>query len=235
MLNRHVTISKIPLGATSVLVMDNVLARPEDWVELAVEHRHVFKAAGYNAFPGLELRLPSHFTRNFLDFLRVPIRDAFQARRVVRAHSKLAMVTTPEVMLKPLQTIPHVDKLSTEKDCGVVAAVLYLFKDSRLGGTNFYRPCMQATELAKLLSDAESMPAEDFHCRHRVPVRYPGESDVRFERVLSVASAWNRLIVYPGNVHHSGAIAQPELLNDDPLQGRLTMNLFLTCRRAIPG
>lgn len=235
MWNPHATISKIPLGATSVLVVDNVLARPEDWVQLAVANRGAFKAAGYNAFPGLELGLPTELTRHFLDLLREPMREAFQVRRVVRAHSKLAMVTTPEAMLKPLQTIPHVDNLSREKDCGVVAAVLYLFRDSRLGGTNFYRPCMQAPALAELISDAESMPAEEFHRRHGVPVRYPGDSDARFERLLSVAATWNRLIVYPGNVHHSGAIAQPELLHDDPLQGRLTINVFITCRRAVRG
>ncbi len=235
MWNPHATISKIPLGAGSVLVVDDVLARPEDWVQFAVANRHAFKAAGYNAFPGLELGLPSALTGHFLDFLRAPIREAFQVRRVVRAHSKLAMVTTPEALLKPLQTIPHVDNLSAGEDHSVIAAVLYLFRESRLGGTNFYRPCIQAPALAKLVNDAESMPAEDFHRRHGVPVRYPGDSDARFERSLSVTSAWNRLIVYPGNVHHSGAIARPELLHDDPLQGRLTVNLFITCRRAMRG
>ncbi|MFY8123555.1 MAG: DUF6445 family protein [Silanimonas sp.] len=39
------------------------------------------------------------------------------------------------------------------------------------------------------------------------------------------------MIVYSGTVFHSGEIAHPERLSDDPAIGRLTINGFFTCRR----
>jgi hypothetical protein len=40
------------------------------------------------------------------------------------------------------------------------------------------------------------------------------------------------VIFYDGSIFHSAHIAAPQLLSDDPLQGRLTLNGFLTCRRS---
>jgi len=44
-----------------------------------------------------------------------------------------------------------------------------------------------------------------------------------------VAAAWNRLIVYDGSWFHSADV-NPARLATDPLQGRLTLNGFITCR-----
>jgi len=47
-----------------------------------------------------------------------------------------------------------------------------------------------------------------------------------------VPARWNRMIFYAGTIFHSGEIAHPQLLTDDPRTGRLTLNGFFTCRRS---
>ena len=37
----------------------------------------------------------------------------------------------------------------------------------------------------------------------------------------------NRMVIYPGNLLHSGLIQPDRDINDDPASGRLTANLFL--------
>jgi hypothetical protein len=48
------------------------------------------------------------------------------------------------------------------------------------------------------------------------------------ERIGTVSPRFNRFVFYSGDLPHSGAIAAPELLTDDPQAGRLTLNLFFS-------
>lgn len=233
MFNTVATVRRIALGTSTVLVVDDALAEPEAWVEFARANRPRFQEAGYNAYPGQELALPDEVAERFGEFLRLPMREAFHARRVRRAHAKLAMVTRPESSLQPLQTIPHVDALQVAEGEMVLASVLYLFRDERLGGTRFFRPRVATPALEQLLRDAASLTPDAFRDRHNVPRGYPGERNACFECGLTVSAAWNRLIIYPGTVFHSGAISHPELLQDDPACGRLTLNGFFNCSRTV--
>ena len=77
------------------------------------------------------------------------------------------------------------------------------------------------------------MPRRRFHAETGIARGYMCGSNAWFERVLSVEPRWNRMIVYPGTVLHSGDIASPRLLSDDPRQGRLTINGFFACTRSL--
>jgi hypothetical protein len=48
------------------------------------------------------------------------------------------------------------------------------------------------------------------------------------ELLYTVPPRFNRFVFYSGDMPHSAAIAAPELLSDDPRQGRLTLNLFFS-------
>ena len=59
------------------------------------------------------------------------------------------------------------------------------------------------------------------------------EGNPWFERTAAVPARFNRLIVYRGDLFHSGDIARPDLLSADPALGRLTVNGFFTCRAVL--
>lgn len=226
-------IQQIPVAGTSVCVIDNALLDPDGWVAQAANRVGEFRQAPYNAFPGLELRLPDPFCVAFAAYFDQHLRAHFGLRRTVRQHAKLAMVTLPEIELQPVQTIPHCDVLTSVPGEEAMAAVLYLFRDERLGGTSFYQPRVDGVRLHGLIADAATGDAASFWSRHGMARRYPGGTDAWFERVACVPPRWNRLIVYPGTLLHSGDIRHPELLGPDPRYGRLTLNAFMTCRRRL--
>jgi len=51
-----------------------------------------------------------------------------------------------------------------------------------------------------------------------------------FEEIGRVESRFNRLVVYPSNLLHSGILPDDYDFSPDPRRGRLTTNIFLTER-----
>jgi hypothetical protein len=223
----------IPVAGTSVCVIDDALLEPGHFVEQAASRLREFRQAPYNAYPGIELRLPDPLSGSFATFFDQHLRGYFGLRRTVRQHAKLAMVTLPEDQLQPVQTIPHQDALAQRPEEQAMAAVLYLFRDAQLGGTSFYQPRAEPGRLRTMLAEASSGERDAFWSRHGMVRGYPGATNAWFERVHTVTARWNRLVVYPGALLHSGEIPRPDLLRPDPRSGRLTLNAFMTCRRRL--
>lgn len=227
-------VQRIPLGDAAVCVIDDALQDPRRWVELAGVHAGGFVEAPRNAYPGIELPMPDSIAAQCMAYIDQHLAGGFGLRGCAQGHAKLAIATYPEHALQPFQTIPHVDRLRLQHDQAAMAMVLYLFADAALGGTSFYRPRVEPSRLAGLFDDAARMPVEAFAARHRVPRRYPADSNAWFERVLTVPPRWNRLIVYPGTVFHCSDIPDPARLVADPVRGRLTLNGFFACNRVQP-
>ncbi len=226
-------IQRIPLGPSMVCVIDDALLEPERWVDQAEARIDAFAEAPYNAFPGIEMRLPPRLSGEVAEYFDRHLRGEFGVRRTLRHHAKLAMVTRSEAELEPLQTIPHIDQLSVAAGECVIASVLYLFADDGLGGTSFFIPRVGQDRLAELTGAASELDAPTFTSRYGTRRGYCAGSTEWFERVLTVPPRWNRLIVYSGTVFHSGDIPHPQRLGADPRTGRLTLNAFLTCRRQL--
>ena len=156
-----------------------------------------------------------------------PVIEVEEARRAVAATDDPAL----KLDLARLLLRRHVDQLASSPEQSIAASVLYLFDDPALGGTAFYRPKRPAAELLPMIEDSSRLPPAEFSAKHGVAPGYMTESNDWYEKVASVPAAYNRLIVYSGTVFHSGEIAHPERLSDDPAIGRLTINGFFTCRR----
>lgn len=212
-------------------VVDGALENPGEWRDFASAARNAFADAPHNAFPGPELRLPDPSVAGLGTYFDERFRASFDGRRTERFYARLSMVTRAPEALMPWQWQPHVDQLSTAPDQVVAASVLYLFDDPTLGGTAFYQPRRPAAELLPMIEDSARLPPEEFSARYGVAPGYMTSSNDWFEKVASVPAAFNRLIVYSGTVFHSGDIAHPERLDDDPATGRLTINGFFVCRR----
>lgn len=225
-------VSRVPIGSGATCVMlDDVLDDPQALVELSVRHREAFARANSNAFPGLELPLPDAMVGLFADLFARHARSAIGARRVQSASGRLSMVTLQPEALAPLQRVCHRDRLAATVEQCVGAAVLYLFRDHRLGGTNFFRSRHDAAQTDALMQHWSRIDNTAFSAETGWSPAYLTQSNQHFERVATVEARFNRMICYDGSLFHGSHIEQPERLCDDPAQGRLTLNLFFVCRR----
>jgi hypothetical protein len=226
-INEQAVFTVVPLTDGEVcLVVDDVLEAPEALVQFAVARSAEFAGDSGDAYPGLQLPLDTSFYQPLLEKFRRDWRHPLKMGRPVTDHAaRLSLVTLAPEALKPLQKAPHIDG-PLRKPNAVVAGVLYLFKDERLGGTAFYR---------ERYHPRVDGSVEQWHGRrHRYFAGCAGylvDDNDYFTKVAEVTPRYNRLILYPGHVFHSGVIRHPELLCADPLHGRLTLNLFIGCIR----
>jgi Family of unknown function (DUF6445) len=213
------------------LVIDDALLEPERLVEFAAAQGAQFRRVDFNYYPGILLPTPGTISTALNAFFVEHIRPYFHARRVMRMHSRLALVTLPPQELCPYQWICHRDNDEVTPGQSIQASVLYLFRDVSLGGTSFYEALMPDEEVRRLYKDAGALSAQEFGDRYGLSPGYQCDSNRYFRRVGSVEAKWNRLIFYDGGMLHSGDILAPEKLSADPRVGRLTLNGFFTCRR----
>jgi hypothetical protein len=234
MFNPRPRIERLAIGARhACFVVDDALLEPERWVEHAVANRDRFAELDRNAYPGPELALPEDATAQLEAFFSRHLRRGLGGRRTLSATSRLSLATRPPASLRPWQCFCHVDRLQARRGQLIAASVLYLFEDARLGGTGFYMPKRPPDEIERLVQAAAEWPPDLFHAETGIARGYMTESNGWFQKVLAVEPRWNRMIVYPGTVMHSGDIAAPELLSEDPRRGRLTINGFFACTRAL--
>lgn len=213
-------------------VIDDALIDPDALVAHAVREREGFRAAAANAYPGIELRMDDAFTAQLEDFFRRHVRRHFDVRRVVTLHSRLSLVTLPPAVLQPSQWICHRDRLRFAPDRMIVASMLYLFRDPALGGTSFYTSRLSSAETNRLMHDSVTQDRDSFAASRGVARGYMAESNVLFDKALSVEARWNRMIFYDGDLFHSGDIREPQRMTSDPATGRLSLNGFMTCSRS---
>lgn len=212
-------------------VVDDALLEPQRWVDYAAERATEFERSPHNAYPGPELRMPDEISANLDAFFATHVRRLLHARRTLRMYSRLSLATASPETLNPRQWICHRDRMAVETGQCIAASVLYLFRNSTLGGTSFFIPRRPAHEIAVLVHESGTLPSADFARKYGLPPGYMTASNAWFEKVLTVPAQWNRLIFYDGSLFHCGDIASPDKLSDDPRTGRLTLNGFFTCRR----
>ena len=215
-------------------VIDDALLEPQRWVDLAVRHRADFETLPHNAYPGVELRMPDAITASLDAFFARHVRALLGARRTLRCYSRLSLATRLPEQLEPRQWICHRDRLDPASDRCVAACVLYLFRDPLLGGTAFFTPTRSAHETDVLIHESGVLAADAFRRKYGIVPGYQTASNAWFEKTGSVSARWNRLVFYDGgSVFHSSDIGMSEWLSDDPAGGRLTLNGFFVCRRAV--
>lgn len=223
-----------PTGTGGVcVVVDDALANPHG-VRAWAAAQALVPPAGY-PYPGHVCDVPSEMKARLVDFFSEHVRAHLGVRRVLDLALRLSVIDTPPAQLQGVQWLCHRDRLN-QPDSGLLfaASVLYLFDDPALGGTSFYAPRQSAAATEALVADSQRLAAHDFGQRYGLQPGYMAGSNAYFERTAQMAAAWNRLIVYDGSLFHSADV-QPARLSADPLQGRLTLNGFFTCRRLASG
>ena len=117
-----------------------------------------------------------------------------------KIHTDFGIVDVAPSELSPMQRIPHVDPVP-------VFGLVYLNEEER-GGTIFFEQIADVTE-------ASLEPG------------YPTGASNAFREVARIAPAFNRLVIYPGFVPHSGEIGEWIHGPEKRVNPRLTQRLAI--------
>src|SRR5690349_16456373 len=134
-LHPDIQIQRLSIGkeGAPLLVIDNLVAHPEELVSLAARKHY---APTMRFYPGIRAHAPLSYQQILASELRPLLIQSFNLpdRPIQFSMCHFSLVTTPASELAAIQRIPHVDSLEPMG----LAAVHYLFKKD-LGGTAFYR------------------------------------------------------------------------------------------------
>ena len=234
MFNPRPTIRHVALpGHAPCVVVDDFLLEPQRLVEQACARRAEFAVDPTNYYPGPELGLDQDIAFRLDEFFMQHVRRSLGARRTISVSNRLSLATLAPGQLRPLQRLCHRDAQMLAPGEGVAASVLYLFGDTSLGGTSFYRPTRSLDETARFLRQASAMDGAAFSALTGAAPGYLNGSNDWFEQIGSIPAAFNRAIFYDGEIFHAAQIDAPKLLSADPASGRLTMNGFFRHRRSL--
>lgn len=224
-----VRVVPLPYGSHCVVV-DDALANPEGVRQWAAAQ--AFRPPTHFPYPGLVFDTPATLAHRMAEFFTQHAREPLGGRRTLTSEVRLSLLNTRPEALPPQLWQCHRDVLERGPHSLLCAAsVLYLFHEPALGGTSIYRPLRDAAETDRMLKDSEVLDAATFSARHGVAPGYMTGSNAYFERVAKINAAWNRAIFYDGSLFHAPDVDQPELISDDVLRGRLTLNGFFGCKR----
>lgn len=212
------------------VIVDDFLQDPEALIEHACQNSSSFfrTEVGY---PGVMLELDPRLPGDFHRFiLRRMGREFSFLRGKSTVATGLTMTTLRPDQLSNFQRICHTDPrdaLGRRK----YAALVYLFRNTELGGTAFYRwKQPKIIEQALEIELRDPAAAAAFLAKHlasfRRPPEYITESNELAELITVIAPRFNRFVFYSGEIPHSGHITAPKLLTDDFRKGRLTLNCF---------
>jgi Family of unknown function (DUF6445) len=227
--SRAATLEIIRLGReqTPVVRIDGALNDASDLVRYATEQAS-FESVRGNLYPGVRAAMPLDYVEGAVRALDPLVRSTYGLKNAVLANAEcfFSIVTTPSHNLQPLQKIPHIDTTSE-----LHFAVVHYLCDGSFGGTAFYR--QTATGFETINREREAFWASDRdEMLKQLPdnAGYATEDTAGYEQIGSVCCRFDRLILYPSNLLHSGLIPSDMALSLDPAQGRLTANFFIGYR-----
>jgi hypothetical protein len=217
-------LQKLTIGRelAPLAVIDNVIANPEDLIEMAATKSYGSVASFY---PGVRAKAPLTYQQFVLTELRELFSGYFgvpsKPARITSCH--FSLVTTPANQLADLQTIPHIDSFESNE----LAFIHYLFKRD-LGGTAFYRHRATGFEYLDQARRAEYLRHNEIELKApNKPNGYINGDTPQYEQVGRQDGVFNRMLVYRRNSLHSGALRPDFVADKNPRAGRLSINGFI--------
>jgi hypothetical protein len=161
-----------------------------------------------------------NYVRQLLDAASPYIGGAFDMDRFDLIEASFSLVTCPPHLLEPAQRTPHFD--STDPD---YLAVIHYLSTVPKSGTAFYR---QRSTGIECVTD-ENAGAFINNAQHEAAFMtgYTNASNEHFEQIGKIDCIADRLVIYPGQLLHSGIIPDNMDFSSDPRCGRLTTNIFI--------
>jgi hypothetical protein len=212
---------------TPVILIDGVMQDPAALVDYAAnEVTFDQKDDGSGAYPGVRAAAPLNYVGALVKALDPLMRDVFGLQNVALASAECSfcIVTTARSALHPLQCIPHIDTTYP-----LQFAILHYLCANRFGGTAMFRHDATGIEtVTEALSSDYQRGKEAALSNSERRQDYFGAGDEDYTQIAAFEAAFDRVIIYPSNLLHSGIITQETPLIADPRLGRLTSNIFVT-------
>jgi hypothetical protein len=220
-------IHRAGIEKTPILVIDDVVDNPDALVGYAASLAPFPPEAG-NYYPGLRLQLPNEPI--VIDYVTAVCRtlanlmgSAYGIRNFAVQSVAFSIVTKQPSELLPLQAIPHFDSPDP-----LYFAVLHYLSHHEGSATAFFRHARTGFETMTPQRAGPFRRARDMDMAvYGAPEGYVRGSTNGFEEIGRVEGHYNRLVVYPGNLFHSGILPEDYDFSPDPRRGRLTTNIFL--------
>lgn len=219
------TIHVEPLGEERqpLCIIDNALDDPDAFVNEAAAQ--TFKKIG-PYYPGIRAALSGETGASFCKMVEALANTHFDFdANNLQGDCFFSIVTTPPEELAPIQRLPHYDGVEHDR----LAVLLYLTPRPQ-GGTSFYRHRATGFETIdqNRFSRYKSVLESEVRRYGLPPARYIQDGAPLFDRIKTVDTVYNRLLVYRGLNLHCSTIDDNTSFSADPRQGRLTVNAFLT-------
>ncbi len=212
---------------TPLLIIDNFLQDAQSLVDFCVTNARFSKVD--NFYPGLRMAAPARYIHAINHYLAELLSNIFGVAQnnIAGGKALYSMVVTPPEQLEINQCLPHIDSyLSSDLAC-----VHYLCEQEK-GGTSLYRHRKTGYEkITRETIDHYKQSVVDEGALTFTKKSYMNGSNNYFEQIAKVDAMFNRMVVYPSNILHSGNIAADFDFDPNPATGRLTLNSFIYCKR----
>lgn len=211
---------------TPVIVIDEPIQSTDGLIRYASE-RATFDTDSQYAYPGIRTELPEAYAQALVPELADLIADVYSpppSYELHLIHQLFSLVTRKPEELRQLQRVPHFDNHSP-----FYFATVHYLNSGEYAGTGLFRHRPTGYERIPEQRYPSYVQAAQAYIKSHgpPPERYINASDEHFELIAELEYRPNRLVLYPGNILHSGLIQPDRDINADPATGRLTANLFL--------
>jgi hypothetical protein len=211
---------------TPLIVIDRPLVATEPMIQAATQQSG-FHLDRRFAYPGIRARLPDDYVEALLPILIPLLREVYEipAEYEYRLiHRLFSLITTPPEDLGVLQRVPHFDTLNP-----YYFATVHYLSAGTYAGTGIFRHRPTGFERISDARYQSYVQAAESHMKtHGLPAaEYITSSTDHYEFIDEIEYATNRMVIYPGNLLHSGLVCPDRDINPDPAKGRLTANLFI--------
>ena len=212
---------------TPLLVIDNFIQDAHSLIDFCEANINFHKVDSF--YPGLRMAAPRMYIHAVNRYLAELLSNIFGLTqdKIAGGKALYSMVVTPPDQLEIKQCLPHIDSFLV----GDLACVHYLCGKEK-GGTSLYRHKKTGYEkiTAEIIDRYHHAVLEEGALDITGKSYMNGANDY-FEPIAEIDAQFNRIVVYPANVLHSGSIPHGFDFNPNPREGRLTLNSFIYCKR----
>jgi hypothetical protein len=225
-LNPSANISLLRIGneKQALFVVDDLLLNPQLVVEYA-QQGEGFINQKTDFYPGERKLLPADYGNLICQFVAdtLPERLALPTSiRITNSLCALSITNQHPSTLLPIQRIPHFDTCD-----GQQWAVLHYLCKAECGGTGFFRHIGSGFEA--ITEDRnkryQRMLEDDASTKGLPPSKYLEGDSALFKQIHAVDAKYNRALIYPSNLLHSGLIKSWAAMGIE--DARLTANTFI--------
>ena len=205
--NFHINHQKIKGTDISVVVVDNFYANPEKVRKFSSELPYTKSKYILKNSPGVRVNLKLDINKiKFLIYDLIGLtnsqikykKSSYVIFNRMRSDEKLSLI----------QTHPHIDSID-KINC---AMVVYLnTEDECSGGTSFYRHKKSGLDIVKTSEDLSLIKFK--YLKHNKD--FITDSNDDWELLELIPMKFNRMVIYPHNLFHSGYIKRDDFLEYD--------------------